>query len=153
MSLATGLEPEQEVVGKTWAEVIGDDQFAQVKDYAEMALAGKSVSYARVADFPSRKRVPIRSSMFPNFAADGSVAGLVTIADIERNTAPNRPCRTRAPAQAGVTDNIGMPLGYFDESPRGVLNRTSEDWLGSEVARKPAGNRSNQCFQRGSLTR
>ncbi|MBL8512515.1 MAG: PAS domain-containing protein [Betaproteobacteria bacterium] len=130
---------EQEIVGKTWAEVIGQDQFAQIAQYAEQALSGRAVSYTREANFPNRRRVPIRVQMFPELAVDGSVVGLyVTIADIETEFRAQAELAERERQLRLVTDNIGMPLGYFDASRRvGFLNRTSEDWLGSsgELAR------------------
>ncbi len=126
--------PEQDIIGKTWAEVIGPGQFAQIEQYAKQALSGKEVSYTRVADFTNRVRVPIRVNMFPEVAADGSVVGLyVTIADIEAEYRAQAELAERERQLRLVTDNIGMPLGYFDANGRvGFLNRTSEDWLGAK---------------------
>ncbi len=123
---------EQEIIGRTWPEVIGAGQFAQIEHFAKDALSGKEVSYTRIADFANRKRIPIRVNIFPEISADGDVVGLyVTIADIATEYLAQAELAERERQLRLVTDNIGMPLGYFDANRRaGFLNRTSEDWLG-----------------------
>ena len=56
---------EDKIIGKHWADVIGEQQFAEVQPFAARAIAGETVTYERYASFPGRPPGHVRVSMFP----------------------------------------------------------------------------------------
>jgi diguanylate cyclase (GGDEF)-like protein/PAS domain S-box-containing protein len=123
---------EVDILGRTWREVIGAGQFAEIEHHARRALDGHEVIYERRASFANRPSVMIRVQMFPEFAGDGSIDGVyVTIADIEREHRDREALAERERQLRLITDNIGLPLAYIDARRRmRFVNRTSEDWFG-----------------------
>ncbi|MBL8520706.1 MAG: PAS domain-containing protein [Betaproteobacteria bacterium] len=123
---------ESDIIGRTWEEVIGTDQFRQVEPHAREALAGREVSYVRRGSFANRPSVMIRVNMFPEVGPSGEVVGLfVTIADVEKDFQVQAVLEERERQLRLITDNIGLPLGYIDARRRIVFaNKTSEEWFG-----------------------
>jgi diguanylate cyclase (GGDEF)-like protein/PAS domain S-box-containing protein len=123
---------EAEILGKTWSDVIGDEQFEAIADYAKRALDGQEVGYERLARFANRAPTMIRVRMFPEYGGDGTVEGIyVTIADIDKEHRTREAMAERVRQLRLVTDKIGHPLAYFDRTRRlNFVNLTSMEWMG-----------------------
>jgi diguanylate cyclase (GGDEF)-like protein/PAS domain S-box-containing protein len=70
--------PRETVVGKTIAEVMGEEEFERSKPWFERALAGEQVSYEKA--YPGRPIGMIAATYSPMFLDDGTVAGVITMA-------------------------------------------------------------------------
>ena len=124
--------PEEKIVGKTWADVIGNEQFAQIQEYADRVLAGEVVSYERFAEFAGHPPGHIRVTMTPYRGQSGAVAGIYeVITDIERDHHLKQEIIHRERQLRLVTDNIGLPISYITADERiGFYNKTGEEWSG-----------------------
>ena len=132
---------EDQIIGKHWADVIGEQQFAEEQPFAARAIAGETVTYERYATFPGRPPGHVRVSMFPDRTPSGEVSGVyVVITDIERDHQLKQQIIDRERQLRLVTDNIGLPISYIGADQRvRFYNKTGEEWLGlkeSEVVGK-----------------
>jgi len=101
------------VIGKTLAEVMGEEEFERSKPWLERALQGEAVSYEK--SYPDRPIALITASYNPMFLEDGTVIGVVTLA---HDTTAHRNERDRL-----------QRLSERD-SLTGLLNRAAfETWL------------------------
>ncbi|HXC60950.1 MAG TPA: diguanylate cyclase, partial [Steroidobacteraceae bacterium] len=66
------------VIGKTLAEVMGEDELQRSQPWLDRALKGETVSYEK--SYPERAISLITASYSPMFLEDGTVAGVVTLA-------------------------------------------------------------------------
>jgi diguanylate cyclase (GGDEF)-like protein/PAS domain S-box-containing protein len=101
------------VIGKTLAEVMGDEEFERSRPWLERSLKGEAVSYEK--SYPDRPISLITASYNPMFLEDGTVVGVVTLA---HDTTAHRNERERL-----------QRLSERD-SLTGLLNRAAfETWL------------------------
>ncbi len=146
-------QTEEEIVGQTWAEVIGAQQFAAIEGYARRALEGEAVSYERLATFPGHPPGHIRVTINPYRDYAGEVAGLyVIITDIEQEYRRKQEIIDRERQLQLFTDNIPESIAYIDNQRRykfvnntflrqrgrarqDVIGKTTEEVLGTEAAR------------------
>ena len=121
-----------DVIGKHWRDVLGEQQFAEVERYALRALDGETVSYERYAHFPGHPPGRIRVRIFPDRNAAGDVCGVYVVhADIERDHLLKQKIIDSERQLRLITDNIGMPISYIDAEERvRFYNKTGEEWLG-----------------------
>ncbi|MBL0124971.1 MAG: PAS domain-containing protein [Betaproteobacteria bacterium] len=133
---------EEDIIGRTWLDVIGDDQFAQIQQYAERALAGETVFYERFARFPGHPHGHIRVKMMPFRDSTEQVTGVyVVITDFEQDHRLRQEIIHRERQLRLITDSIGLPISYVtaDEFV-GFYNKTGEEWTGileKDVLGKP----------------
>jgi PAS domain S-box-containing protein len=71
-----GLQPE-EVVGKTMRELIGEEAFASVESYVNVALGGEHVEFEVEVPFLEIRSSSIWASYDPEFDEEGRVIGFV----------------------------------------------------------------------------
>ena len=123
---------ENEIVGHTWAEVVGEQQFAEIASYADCALAGEFVTYERYAAYPDHPPGHIRVALTPYRDHTGQVAGVyVVVTDIEEDHRLKREIIHRERQLRLITDNIGLPISYITADERiGFYNKTGEEWTG-----------------------
>ncbi len=123
---------EQDIVGRAWIELQGEEWFAQVGPYIARALAGELVTYERLAHFPAHPPCHIRVVITPYRDLAGEVDGLyVVITDIEQDYRLRAEISERERQLRLVTDNIGMPISYITADERiGFYNQTGEKWMG-----------------------
>ena len=123
---------EAEIIGRTWREVIGDDQFVPIQHYADRALAGETVSYERFSHFGGHRPSHIRVEMVPYRDRDEQVAGLyVVMRDIEQDHRLKQEIIHRERQLRLITDNIGLPISYITADERiSFYNKTGEEWTG-----------------------
>ena len=123
---------EVQIIGRTWTEVIGEAQYAEIADYVSRVLSGESVTYERSAKFSGRARGQVRVNMFPDVAATGEVIGvLVAIADVDQDFRLRQEIINRERQIRLIMDGIGLPISYIsaDRLVR-FYNRTGEEWTG-----------------------
>ena len=123
---------EAEIVGRTWQEMLGDQQFAEVKGFAHRALEGEFVTYDRFAAYPEHPPGRIRVAMTPYRDHTGQVAGVyVVITDVEQDHRLKQEISDRERQLRLITDHIGLPISYItaDERVR-FYNKTGEEWNG-----------------------
>jgi diguanylate cyclase (GGDEF)-like protein/PAS domain S-box-containing protein len=114
--------PRQAVIGKTLAEVMGDDEFQRSKPWLERALKGETVSYEK--SYPDRPISLITASYSPMFLEDGTVAGVVTLAHDTTAHSQERERLQRLSERDSLT---------------GLLNRAAfETWLADASAEPDA---------------
>jgi diguanylate cyclase (GGDEF)-like protein/PAS domain S-box-containing protein len=124
--------PAAEIIGRTWHEVIGADQFAQIEPLVRRALAGEQVSYERLARFAGHESGHIRVNMFPDRDDSGKQVGIyVVIADSEGDYRLRQEIVERERQLRLLTDNVGLPITYVDTDERVTFyNRSSAEWNG-----------------------
>ena len=125
-------QSEEKIIGRHWAEVIGEKEFLEIKAHAERALTGETVSYERFASFPAHGPGHIRVNIFPDRSPSGDVCGVyVVITDIERDYQHRQEIIDRERQIRLIADNIGMPISYISADQRvRFYNKTGEEWLG-----------------------
>jgi diguanylate cyclase (GGDEF)-like protein/PAS domain S-box-containing protein len=123
---------ENDIVGHTWAEVIGAGEFEQIKEYAVRALAGEAVAYERFSNLPAHPPCHIRVTMTPYRDEAGQVDGIYTVVtDIEDDYRLRAEIFERQRQLRLITDNIGLPISYITADERiAFYNRTGEEWMG-----------------------
>ena len=123
---------EDQIIGKTWAEVIGKTQFAEIAPQVARVLAGETVTYERSAEFTGYGRGQIRVNMFPERSTAGDVIGvLVAIADVDQDFRLRQEIIHREQQIRLITDGIGLPISYISADRRvRFYNRTGEEWTG-----------------------
>ncbi len=123
---------EDQIIGKHWLEVIGEQQFAEIQPFVARALTGEIVSYEHHAHFPGRPAGHIRVSIFPDRAPTGEVCGVyVSITDVEHSHLQKQEITNRERQLRLIADNIGMPISYIGADKRiHFYNKTGEEWLG-----------------------
>lgn len=73
--------PAAEVIGRSWAEVVGEPRFsAQVKPLLERALAGELAREVREVDYPQRGRRLMDVTMQPALDEEGRQIGVLSCA-------------------------------------------------------------------------
>jgi diguanylate cyclase (GGDEF)-like protein/PAS domain S-box-containing protein len=110
------------VIGKTLAEVMGEEELQRSQPWFERALKGETVTYEK--SYPGRAISLVTASYSPMFLEDGTVAGVVTLA---HDTTAHRNERERL-----------QRLSERD-ALTGLLNRAAfEAWLAEASAQEDA---------------
>jgi diguanylate cyclase (GGDEF)-like protein/PAS domain S-box-containing protein len=127
---------EEQIIGKHWRDIIGEQQFTETEPYALRALSGETVTYERFASFAGHASVHIRVNIFPDRNQSGEVCGVyVSITDIEQSHQQKQKIIDRERQLRLITDNIGLPISYIDADHRvRFYNKTGEEWLGLKAA-------------------
>ena len=123
---------EDQIIGKHWRDVLGEQQFAEIQEFAAHALNGETVSCERYANFPGHPAGHIRVSIFPDRTAAGEVCGVYVVhTDVERDHQQKQQIIDRERQLRLITDNIGLPISYIGADQRVLFyNKTGEEWLG-----------------------
>jgi diguanylate cyclase (GGDEF)-like protein/PAS domain S-box-containing protein len=96
--------PPLQIIGRHVREVRGERLWNEHEPYFLRALAGESVQYTRLLDFPAFGPRWMRTSYVPDFGEDGSVAGLYTVTmDVHELTTTQEKLR-RSVERDAVTD-------------------------------------------------
>jgi diguanylate cyclase (GGDEF)-like protein/PAS domain S-box-containing protein len=110
------------VIGRTLAEVMGEEELQRSQPWFERALKGETVTYEK--SYPGRAISLVTASYSPMFLEDGTVAGVVTLA---HDTTAHRNERERL-----------QRLSERD-ALTGLLNRAAfEAWLAEASAQEGA---------------
>ncbi|HEX4858885.1 MAG TPA: PAS domain-containing protein [Usitatibacteraceae bacterium] len=126
----------EQMLGRTWAEVIGEDQFSRIRSFAERALAGESVAYTREASFRNRRDIVIRVQMFPERDLAGSVVGVyVSITDVAQDYRLQKELADSERRIRMIADGVGIPINYVDTNWRVTYyNRPCDEMYAREFS-------------------
>ena len=104
-----------QLLGRTLAELYGDDAWAAARDAFGEALAGREASYERLLTHRDGAPRWTRVKVFPEIRPDGSVASVYTIAvDIHDDVTQREVLQAAQRRLDRFTDNIPYPLTYVD---------------------------------------
>ncbi len=121
----------QEMSGQHVKKLLGDDVYAQSESFMQQALSGKSTDFERLVTFGGTLRWE-RVSYVPEFHADGTVAGFVSLA--EDITELKRAQHTFAKSEMRlrmIADNIPALIAYIDSDEHYIFcNGSYETMLG-----------------------
>ncbi|MEO7409818.1 MAG: PAS domain-containing protein [Sphingomicrobium sp.] len=140
-ALADFLErPRSELLGRTMGEVLDSRAMADRRPMLDAALAGERVWFAAEYDHPSRGHLAIQSEYLPQFAADGSVSGLMLlISDATEQRIAERALRESEARFRRIADSAPVPMWVtrLDRS-RDFVNQAYVDLMGvsAEEARQ-----------------
>ena len=129
-----GVDPQQ-MLGKTVAEVLGQEFEESVAHLNDAALRGQRVHYEREGWHNGRQR-QVMGDMIPDIAADGSVSGFYLMAlDItERKNAELRQAASEKRLKL-LTDNLPVLISYLDQERKfQFVNATFQQWFGVDPA-------------------
>ena len=123
---------EAEILGHTWREIVGENQFPEIRSLVARAYSGEAVRYERNVRFVGHPSGRIRVEMIPFRDAQGGVGGVyVAIADIDSDYRLKEEITRRERQLRLIADNIGVPIGYLTADRRiAFFNKTSEEWSG-----------------------
>ncbi|WP_342619810.1 PAS domain S-box protein [Rhodoferax sp. GW822-FHT02A01] len=125
---------EGSTVGKTVAEVFGEEVFAGVKSYMAEAMTGKDVSFELTNTIPGSP-TNLYVHYVPDRDAQGTVTGIFGMV-LDRTEQHQAQARLEASERQlrAVTDNLPVLIAYVDTEERlQFLNATFKDWLGIDL--------------------
>jgi diguanylate cyclase (GGDEF)-like protein/PAS domain S-box-containing protein len=106
-----------EVIGKTSAEVLGEEAAQLATPFVERAFRGETVTYERLAIMGDGTRRWMRNRTVPDFAADGTVQGLyVAGVDIHDIKVAQEVLRTSEAELRQAMDSLPYPMAYIDKN-------------------------------------
>jgi len=104
-----------ELLGKTLAELYGDDAWQRAEPAFREAFAGHTVNYERRIEHGSQASRWARVQVFPDVDAQGRVDGVFTIAfDIHADVLAREALEAARERLDRFTENIPYPLTYVD---------------------------------------
>ncbi|MFC5300815.1 diguanylate cyclase domain-containing protein [Azospira restricta] len=117
--LAWAGRSQEELLGRTLAELYGDDAWAVARPAFERAFGGEISGYERLLTHPPHPQRWARIQVFPDVAPDGRVASVFTIAtDIHEDIVERNALVAARKRLDRFTDNIPLPLVYLDTGCR-----------------------------------
>ena len=132
-ALADFLErPRSEMLGRTVAEVLDAQAMVDRQPMLDAALAGERVWFAADYDHPTRGKLAIQSEYLPQFAADGSVTGLMLlIHDATEQRVAERALRESEARFRRIADSAPVPMWVTRlDRTRDFVNQAYVDLLG-----------------------
>lgn len=125
-----GLE-DDEIIGKTIAEIFSPSVFAEIQPYLLEALSGEDVSFEfndTVLGSPRNFLV----HYMPDRNGDGAIVGLFSmVLDVTEQQQAQAKLAASERQLRAVTDNLPVLIAYVDTQEHlHFINRTFEDWLG-----------------------
>lgn len=113
--LRWALRPRDELLGRTLAQLYGDNAWACAKPAFEVAAQGRSASYERQLMHGPTPGRWARIHVFPDLDAGGQVASIFTIAtDIHEDVTAREALIAARVRLDRFTENIPYPLTYVD---------------------------------------
>lgn len=110
-----------EVIGRHIGEVRGARRWEEHRPYFERALAGETVQYTRLVDWPRLGRRWVRTSYVPDHDGDAQVVGLYTVTmDIHELTVAQE--RLRRSVELDALTEVFSRRAMMDRVDAAVLN-------------------------------
>ena len=144
-------QAREQILGRPLPDVVGARIFGKIEPHLRLALAGRAVSFREAFDYPARGRRWGDASFVPDFAADGSVAGVhILVLDVTLAQEAVEETARRERMMRMITDNIPANIAYVGPDSRirfvnrgyeevyGVrreelIGKHMRDWVGEEV--------------------
>ena len=133
-----------DVIGKTSAEILGDNAAQLAEPHVERAFKGDTVVYERLVKTANGTERWMRVRTVPDLADDGTVQGLYVVGvDIHDAKATQDALRTSETELRSAMDSLPHPMSYIDRSFKyqlinkrleQVLGKTREQVIGTEIA-------------------
>ncbi len=106
---------QDDLLGRSVREIIGDSLHASVETYIDAALRGEPVSYERQGYLPDGTERWVKIVFSPQRLDDGAVPGFIAmVLDIQDLKALEREALRREEQLRLITDNIRVPISYID---------------------------------------
>ncbi|MFT3665347.1 diguanylate cyclase domain-containing protein [Piscinibacter sp.] len=108
--------PRDELIGRTLAELFGDDAWERARPAFERAFRGATTSYERLMHHGVQAGRWARIQVFPDADADGAVHSVLTLStDIHEDVTAREALVAARVRLDRFTENIPYPLTYVDE--------------------------------------
>jgi PAS domain S-box-containing protein len=127
--------PRSAMIGKSVAEVMGEEAFLVRKPHLEATLAGEAQLFTIPFDHPVRGKLTVKAHYTPHQLDDGSIGGIVlVIQDITEQKAADSALRESEARFRRIADSAPalMWVTRLDRS-RDFVNNSYADFLGLEV--------------------
>ena len=136
------------VLGRRMTELATPEINALMQPLFTRAFAGETVTYEREALWPGRERRRIRGTLIPDRNAEGEVRGiLVVLLDIEDDHRMRQELIARKRELEMVTENIGLPMAYFDADGRfRYVNTPGLDWMPGTTIESVVGRTIEEAY-------
>jgi diguanylate cyclase (GGDEF)-like protein/PAS domain S-box-containing protein len=113
--LAWSGRSQEELLGRTLAELYGQTAWQAARPAFERAFQGDTSSYERLLTHAPHPQRWVRIQVFPEVSADGTISSLFTIAtDIHQDVVQRDALIAARKRLDRFTDNIPTPLVYLD---------------------------------------
>ena len=108
-----------DVLGRTVEDVIGAENYSQIRDYVERAVAGEQVSYERTLTYAKDKKRVIHATLIPDIDSENTVRGyFALVTDVSERKAIEEALRARGEELRGIfeTAAVGIAITALDGS-------------------------------------
>lgn len=121
---------DEQLIGHTVREVLGEELFEQRREHLERALAGERQDFEQESELPSGKRW-LHMVYVPDRDAQGRIAGLYGVAfDISTRKAAEQERAAGEHRLRTITDNLPVLIAYVDAQERILfVNSTVQPWM------------------------
>ncbi len=125
-----GIEQDA-LIGKTVAEVRGEDGQRQLEPFIRRALGGEHVAFESTARLGGELHC-FQQSYVPDFTSDGKCNGFYSVSfDVTERKKSEQRVRDSERRFRDITDNLPVLISYIDsESKLTFVNATFQDWMG-----------------------
>ena len=126
----------EEVVGKTSAEVLGEDAARLAAPYVERAFKGETIVYERLVTFANGEQRWMRIRTAPDTLSDGTIQGIYVVGvDIHDTKLAQETLKNSEAELRLAMDSLPHPMSYIDQSFKyQLINKRLEDVLGKTRA-------------------
>jgi PAS domain S-box-containing protein len=133
--------PEADFLNRTTAEVLGEDDFANVRGYMERALAGESIVFERRHAYNRNQYRDVRATYVPDRAEDGSVRGFfVFVQDVTERKAARRALEHSEQRYRALVEASAQYVWTFDSN--GSSSEPDPDWWSKLTGQSRAESRN-----------
>ncbi len=124
--------PEDEVIGGTSREMLGEAAYKLVEHRIESVLAGEIQNFEETIPYPDGVTRVVDVTYVPDISEDGEVRGWFSLVqDTTERKRTERALRESERLVRLVTDNLPAFIAYVDKESRyRFANKTAEDWYG-----------------------